>query len=153
MRSQIRARAQTAERRQKLQIGGGVLLVAVIWTLALWPSGDQQPASQVVRPSGTGYTPWTTGPFVGTTPTTSESRVPTARESTTPTVRQVAPAPAPTRRPAVTSTTRAGTQAPAPTSSTSSPPTKKGNGNGKPPKPTGSPSPAGGIDLFDIFGI
>ena len=150
MRSQIRARAQTAERRQKLQIGGGVLLVALIWTLALWPSGDQQPASQSVPPSGATYTPWTTGPFAGTTPRPSGSSIPTVRESTIATVRPTATAPAVRERPPATSTA---TVAPVTTPSTSASSTNKGKGNGKPPKPTRPPSSTSGFDLFGIFGF
>jgi hypothetical protein len=153
MRNQIRARAQASERRQRLQIGGGSLLVAVIWIVALWPSDGEEPASHPVPAPPSSYTPWTTGPFVGSTPTATETSVPTVLQSTIPTVTPSGGAVAPRlgdrvpTSPLATTSTR--TQAPAPT--TTSTPSKRGNGNGKPPKPT--PPGGDGFDLLDIFGI
>jgi hypothetical protein len=157
MRNQIRARAEATERRQRLQIGGGSLLVALIWIIALWPSSGEEPASQPVPAPRASYTPWTTGPFVGTTPTTSGSSVPRVLQSTIPTAGSSADAvaPQPEGRVAPPTTTVAGTRAPAPAPTTTSTPGKKGNGNGKPPKPTNQPAPTSseGTDLLDVFGL
>jgi hypothetical protein len=105
---------------QRLQIGGGALAVAVIWTLALWPSGDNTMEGQSGPVPAVSPTPWTTGPFVGTAQTTSPGLVrssntttaPTAGASTappTPGTRYTPPpgpaAPAPTSSPKATSTT------------------------------------------------
>jgi hypothetical protein len=158
MRNQIRARAQAAKRRQRLQIGAGSLLVALIWTVALWPSTNEEPASHPVPVPRASYTPWTTGPFVGTTPTSAGTSVPTVLGSTIPTIGPAGGAavrqPGQGATPAPP-TTVAGTGATSPAPTTTSTPGKRGNGNGKPPKSTNQPSPttSEGTSLLDIFGL
>ena len=122
MRSQTRAQTRAAERRQRLQIGGGALAVAAIWTLALWPSDGGGSGPQGAPGRRPAFVPWTTGPFVGTTPSVVPA-TPSSPVTSIPTVVGTPVAPrvsggtatvAPRRAP-VTSV-RASTTSPSPTS-------------------------------------
>lgn len=100
-----------------------------IWTLALWPSNDDGVGPQGATGSRPTLRPWTTGPFIGTTPSPSSS-VPTSVATSIPTVAGTTPvqqprvnpgatgtvAPPPAR--ASTTTTPVSTSAPAPSPTT-----------------------------------
>lgn len=161
MRNQIRARRAAATRRQRLQIGGGSLLVAGIWSVALfWPgSGGDEPASHRVPVPRASYSAWDR-PFDGTTSAgNTATSIPTVVPSTVSTAEPTSPVGAPPPAPETTAppvTSGPSTGSPSPSPSPTSERTKKGNGTGKPSKPappTPSPSTSEGFDLLDLFGL
>lgn len=163
MRSQMQARLRATRRRQRLQIGGGTLVVAAIWTVALWPSAGDEADPLPTSAPPVAFTPWTRGTYPGSSPTPSaESSIPTVLASTVPTVGASGAGPSgrvgrdAVRTPSTSTTTGATAPPATATAAMTTKGPKPGNGTGKPSKPTQQPSPTStgdGFDLFDIFGL
>jgi hypothetical protein len=152
MQSRKQTSDAASDRRQRLQIGGGALAVAVIWTLALWPSGDDSMERQSGPVPAVSPSPWTTGSFRGTPQTTSpgSAQTPSATSSTAPAVgASTAPA-----RPGTTYTApAAGPGAPAPTSSPKATRTTSEDEWTPPGQVNKTTRPPKALSLTDLLGI